>query len=173
MRRLGVLATLVVALLAGCPNKAPWAPSLPPAFGARVTDGKLQIWTGSRCAGVTRIALYFGPSKAELILTSQDGVDVDHLTLGGPYPVGMTISQALPVGFEWRNEKSMDFSSYGGTSRWGTTTDLVDVIEGSGQHPIDTYWFQDVGWLNSAEVAAQDGKTFLATCTSDPAKKGR
>ncbi|MEB3020131.1 hypothetical protein [[Mycobacterium] crassicus] len=174
MRRLGVLATLAAALLAGCPSKAPWAPSLPPAFGARVTNGKLEIWTGSRCDGITRIVLSFDPSAAELILTSRTevGVAVDHLTLGGPYPAGMTVSQHLPVGFEWRNQKSMDFSTYGGSSRWGTTTDLDVVRGGSEQHPTDSYWFQDVGWLNPAQVAAQDGKSFLATCTADPAKKG-
>ncbi|BBX12683.1 hypothetical protein MNVM_17640 [Mycobacterium novum] len=171
IRRLGALGTLVVALLAGCPAKAPWAPSLPPAFGARVTNGKLQIWTGSPCVGVTRIALYFGPSTAELTLTSPEGVDIELLTLGGPYPVGMTESQPLPADFEWRNEKTMGFSTYGGSSRWGTSTDLTEVIEGSGTHPEDTFWFQDVGWLNPAQVAAQDGRTFLATCTADPAKK--
>jgi hypothetical protein len=31
----------------------------------------------------------------------------------------------------------------------------------------DTY-FQGVGWLNPAEVAEQDAKTFLATCTDSP-----
>jgi hypothetical protein len=28
--------------------------------------------------------------------------------------------------------------------------------------------FQGVGWLNPAEVAEQDAKTFLATCTDSP-----
>lgn len=172
IRRLGLLGTLVVALVAGCPAKAPWAPSLPPAFGARVTNGKLQIWTGSPCVGVTRIALYFGPSTAQLTLASPEGVDIERLTLGGPYPAGMTESQALPAHFEWRNEKTMDFSTYGGSSHWGTSTDLTEVIEGSESHPENTYWFQDVGWLDPADVAAQDGKTFLAVCTADPARKG-
>jgi hypothetical protein len=66
----------------------------------------------------------------------------------------------------------MRISIYGGSGGWATSTDLAEVIKGSRQHPADTYWFQDVGWLNPADVAAKDGKTFLATCTPDPAKNG-
>ncbi len=173
IRRGSALVALLVVLLAGCPNKAPWAPSLPTAFGARVTDGQLQIWTGSRCVGVTRITLNFEPSRAELVLTSrtEDGAEVERLTLGGPYPPGMNVSQPLSPGFDWRNQKSMDLWTYGGSSHWGPSTDLTEVIKGSEQHPVDTYWFRGVGWLNAADVAAKDGKTFLAACTRDPAKK--
>ncbi|MEB3035015.1 hypothetical protein [[Mycobacterium] nativiensis] len=179
MRRAGVLLALTVMVLAGCRTEpgwhpsAPFAPSLRPAFGARVTDGKLQIWTGSPCAG-TRFTLAFEPSRFELQLTSgvEGGAAVEYLTLGGPYPPGLAISKPLPEGFDWRSQDSMRISIYGGLTFWGSTTDLAEVVHGSGQHPVDTYWFQDVGWLNPAEVAAQDGKTFLATCTADPAKKG-
>lgn len=119
------------------------------------------------------MALYFSPSKAELILVSREGVDVDRITLGGPYPSGMTALQPLPPGFEWRDQESMDFSTYGGYSRWGTTTYLDEVIKGSEQHPEDSYGFQNVGRLNPTEADAQDGKAFLTTCTPDPAKKSR
>ncbi|MEB3035014.1 hypothetical protein [[Mycobacterium] nativiensis] len=181
-RRVGVLFALTVMLLAGCRTEpgwhpsAPFAPSLRPAFGARVTDGKLRIWTGSPCVG-TRFALAFEPSRAELVLTSgvEQTARVEYLTVGGPYPPGLGISAAFPDGFDWRSQESMRISIYGGAHSyggWGSTTDLAEVIRGSEQHPADTYWFQDVGWLNPAEVAAQDGKTFLATCTADPAKKG-
>jgi len=171
-RRLGGPATLVAALLAGYPNKAPWAPSLQPAFGARVTDGKLQIWTGTRCAGVTRVALSFELSGAALVLLarSEDGVEIEHLTLGGPYPAALDISEPLPADFG-RDQKSMSLSVHGGSGGWGTVADLDQVMKESAQHPADTYWFQDVGWLDPAVVAAQDGKAFLATCTADPAKK--
>lgn len=171
IRRLGILAALVVVLLAGCPNKAPWAPSLPPAFGVRVGEGQLQVWTGSPCVGITRVAFYFTPSRAELVLTSTEGVNLDHLSLGGPYPPGLTVSQPLPPDFQWRNEKTLDLFTSGGASRWGTSVDLAAVIEGSERHPDDTYWFRHVGWLNPAEVAEQDGKTFLGICTADPAKE--
>lgn len=181
-RRLSAIFTLVVALLAACRTdhgwdpSAPFAPSLRPAFGARVTDGQLRIWTGSPCVG-TRFALTFDPSREELVLTSsaEKGAQVEYLTLGGPYPPDLLISRPLPKGFDWRTQESMRISIYGGAHSyggWGSTTDLAEVIRGSARHPADTYWFQDVGWLNPAEVAAQDGKTFLATCTPDPAKKG-
>lgn len=182
IRRVGALVALAVVLLAGCHTEqgwhpsAPFAPSLRPAFGARVTDGQLRIWTGSPCVG-TRFAFAFEPSRAELVLTSdaEQGATVEYLILGGPYPAGLVISKPLPEGFDWRSQESLRISIYGGSHSyggWGSTTDLTEVIRGSTQHPPDTYWFQDVGWLNPAEVAAQDGKSFLATCTPDPAKKG-
>lgn len=170
MRHLGVLLVLA-ALLTGCDPLG--KPSLIPSFGARVTDGKLQIFTGSHCVGVTSVSLSFEPGRAELELSSQaeSGVEVDYFTLGGPYPAGMTVSKPLPQDFDWRNEKSMHLAPTGGNSHWGTTTDLAEIITGSDQHPPDTYWFQDVGWLNPADVAEQDGKSFLGACTADPAKK--
>lgn len=177
-RRRYPLLVWLVALLAVCSchdwNRSPLAPSLQPAFGARVIDGQLRIWTGSRCAGITRFAVRFEPSRAELVLVSSSGrgEEVEHLTLGGPYPAGLEIFQPLPKGFDWHNQESLRISVYGGSGGWGTSTSLAELIGGSAQHPDDTYWFQDVGWLNPAEVAAQDGKKFLATCTPDSAKAG-
>lgn len=176
-RRGGALAAVVVALVTGCHHDNGWhpdgpsAPSLRPAFGARVTDGKLQVWTGSRCTGVKRLALEFEPNRSELVLTSERGADVEHLTLGGDYP-GMQVSHPLPDGFDWRNEETMRMSVYGDAGGGlASSTDLAEVIDGSEQHPADIYWFNGVGWLGPDDVAAKDGKTFLATCTLDPAKK--
>jgi hypothetical protein len=169
-------ATLVVVLLAACDGGDDWnpdaqfAPSLRPAFGARVTDGQLQIWTGSRCDDVTRLALAFEPDRAELVLTApaERPATIEYLTLGGPYP-GLKVSDPLPENFDWRNAESVRISVYGGGDSWGSYVDIADVVESSDQHPNDTYFFEGVGWLNPAEVAAQNGKTFLSTCTPDPA----
>jgi hypothetical protein len=168
----------LIALLAVCgcdDDRAPWAPSLQPAFGARATDGQLRIWTGSRCFGVTRLALAFDPDqtdRADLVLTSLDrgGADVERLVLGGPYP-GLEVSKPLPEGFDWRGAKSVRITISGGSQGWGSSSTLAEVVRGSAEHADDTYWFQGVGWLDPAEVAAQDTKTFLATCTHDPAKQ--
>lgn len=173
-----VVATAVFALVAGCHGGDAWnpeaqvAPSLRPAFGARVTDGQLQIWTGSPCVGVTRLALTFEPDRTELVLTAptERPATVEHVTLGGPYP-GLKVSEPLPEGFDWRNTDSVRISVYGDGDSWGSYANIADVVEGSEQHPNDTYLFEGVGWLDAAEVAAQDGKTFLATCTPDPAKE--
>jgi hypothetical protein len=169
-------ATLVVALLAACDGEDDWnpdaqfAPSLRPAFGARVSDGQLQIWTGSRCHDVTRLALAFEPDRAELVLIAraERPATVEYLTLGGPYP-GLEVSDPLPEGFDWRNAESVRISVYGGGDSWGSSVDIADIVEGSDQRPNDTYFFEGVGWLNPEDVATQDGKTFLATCTPDPA----
>jgi hypothetical protein len=171
-------ATLVAALLAACDGGDDWssdaqfAPSLRPAFGARVTDGQLRIWTGSRCHGVTRLALTFEPERAELVLTAprERPATVEHLTLGGPYP-GLEISEPLPERFDWRRAESVRISVYGDSDSWGSYATIADVVEGSDQHPNNAYLFEGVGWLNAADVAAQDGKTFLATCTPDPARR--
>lgn len=179
MHRCRVLAaaTVIVALLAACDGGDDWspeaqvAPSLRPALGARVTDGQLQIWTGSRCHDVTRLALTFEPDRAELVLTApaERPATVEYLALGGPYP-GLEVSDPLPQGFDWRNTETLRISVHGGGDSWGSYADIADVVEGSERHPNDTYLFEGVGWLNPGDVAAQDGKTFLATCTPDPAK---
>jgi hypothetical protein len=178
MRRLAtVLAALAVAavLVTGCgPTRwspAPQAPSLPPAFGARDVDGQLALSTGSKCLGVTELSLMFDyGSKLVLRSTDPRGVDVDRLTLGGPYP-GMQIAQELPAGFDWRSADLLMLSVTARTGAFAATSELPPVVKDSAAHPADTYYFQRIGWLNAADVAAQDGKTFLATCTPDPKGK--
>jgi len=173
----------VVAATSACDDNgwkqtAPFAPSLRPAFGARVTDDKLRIWTGSPCVRTTRFDLTFDANqsdRAQLTLTAPGGVDgagveVEYLVLGGPYP-GFDVTRALPAGFDWRKAETARIVINGPLAAWGSTTNIAEVVKGSAEHPEDTYWFQDVGWLNPAQVAEQDGKTFLATCTPDPTKK--
>lgn len=171
---------VVAAVVTACDGSDDWspaaqfAPSLQPAFGARVTDGQLRIWTGEPCTGVTRLALTFNPDRhdrADLVLTSPstDGAEVEYLTLGGPYP-GLEVSEPLPEGFDWRNAGSLRIGISASRDGWGSGTDLAEVAKGSAHHATDTYWFQDIGWLDAADVAAENGKTFLTTCTSDPAK---
>jgi hypothetical protein len=106
-----------------------------------------------------------------LVLTApaEQPAAVEYLTLGGPYR-GLEVSDPLPAGFDWRNAESMRISVYGGADSWGSYVNIADVVESSHQHPNDTYLFEGVGWLNPSDVAAQDGKTFLATCTPDPAR---
>jgi hypothetical protein len=180
--------------LTGCdpfrPNQL--APSLPVAYGVRVTNGKLRIWTGSPCLAATKVKLTFNAdhdTRADLTLrtplatqkieppagtTRNDigpdpGVDVEYLTIGGPYS-GFDVVEALPQGFDWRTAKTLLMYLDGPNASWGASGDLSEAITGSAQHPDDTYWFQGVGWLNPAGVTARDGKDFLALCTPDPAK---
>lgn len=184
MRRVGgviaVIAT-VLALVPACQSNkweqtAPFAPSQRPAFGARVTDGQLNLWMGTPCAAVTWVLLTFDPyqdDEAEFELTASPGhaLEVDRLALDGPYP-GFEVSKPLPQNFDWRAAESVmlqvDTLAGGG---WGSETKIGEVVKGSADHPDDSYWFQDIGWLNPADVAAQDGKTFLTTCAPDPDKK--
>lgn len=179
-----LIGVLLVGSAAGCqrtPDVVPgddWhpddpaAPSLRPAFGLRVTDGELLIWTGSPCKGVTRLAVTLDISKevqAETVFTAASGgATVERFTLGS-VPTGMTLKEALPAGYSWATAKTV-IMVVSGPPAWGAETDLEEVRAGSGSHPADTYYFQKVGWMNPAQVAAQDGKTFLATCTRDPVK---
>ncbi|GAS86865.1 hypothetical protein [Mycolicibacterium brisbanense] len=169
------LITLLVSVLVAC-DKHDWkhvqgAPSLRPAFGARVTDGQLQIWMGSRCDHAREVNLEFGPGKT-LVLSAPEHqwASVDRLTLGGPYP-GLRVTQPLPAEFDWRTAEKLTIWINGDPGSLGAQTDLAVVREESVKHPDDTYWFQDVGWLNPTQVAADDSKTFLALCTPDPAYK--
>ena len=175
----GLAFVLAIAVLVGTGEYAGrhhrWHPpgelSLPTAFGARVTDGKLRIWTGSRCGDVTFVGLAFDENTAILQLdsTGSGGPAVEHLTLGGPYPPGLRVSMALPDGFDWRTQRRLALTIYATPAGHDATTDLSTVIAESAAHPDDTYYFAGVGWLDPAGVAARDGKTFLATCTPDPA----
>jgi hypothetical protein len=173
----GLLAVLsglmAIALVSACDPLG--RPELNPAFGARVTDGALHIWTGSLCHRVIELGLTFDPSQDDRVewmmkAPNSVGVDVERFTLGEPVP-GLEVTQPLPANFDWRAAESVRITVTGGgeTGGWGTTTKLADVINDSAQHPDDTYFFQGVGWLNPADVAAKDGKDFLATCTVKPA----
>jgi hypothetical protein len=175
-RELFAVVAAVVSLVAGCDDgrydSAPGGAELKPAFGARVTDGQLRIWTGSECVGVTRFTLYFSPPDTRLVLeaASDQGVDVEYLALGGPYPAGLAVAEPLPADFDWRTAQEMRISVDSPTNGWGTTTELAEVVDKSAEHSDDTYWFEGVGWLNPAQVAEQDGRTFLATCTLEAKK---
>ena len=144
--------------------------SLPLAFGARVTDGELQLWTGAPCPGVTRVTVRFS-ADAKLVLDPADGKrsELDHLDLDGPYP-GWKVAQALPANFDWSTAEQVDLWIDGGEGEGSKRALMADIINGSDQHPADTFWFQDVGWLNPAQVADLDGKIFLTVCTPDPGK---
>lgn len=167
--------TMLAVLLTAC-DRGGWdpergAPSLRPAFGARVTDGQLHIWTGSPCDSATEINLDFTPNKGRLVLAAPAGetVRVEYLTLGGPYP-GLEVRQPLPEDFDWRSAERLRLWVNGHPGGLGSSSEIAEIISGSAEHPQDTFWFQDVGWLSRSQVAEEDGKTFLATCTPDPAR---
>lgn len=149
---------------------AQFAPSLRPAFGVRVTDGELRFWTGSACGGVTRLGVNLDvgkDSRAEAVFVAgAGGATVEQFTLDAA-PAGMTVKSALPTGYDVTKASTAELSVYGPPATWGSSVNLAQVRTDSAAHPSDTYYFQDVGWMNAAQVTAQNGKTFLATCTPD------
>lgn len=183
MRR-SISAILCVVVLAGCGPLAPKNPmeaSLPMVYGARVTDGKLMLWTGTPCAGTrgVRIIMSSGVDNAETNMGTPTypgdltpGVQVDHLTVGEA-PPGMAVYEPLPAGYDWRSADTVQLNLTGPDTSPGAqaTVDLDTPKRESAQHDPDTYWFPDVGWMGPDEVAAQNGKTFLTLCTADPARK--
>lgn len=177
MRRWAAVAALLLTLVTSCGTDEGWDPdarfaaSLRPAFGLRVTDDKLQLWTGAECTALTRLSLIFDMDQT-LTLVPSDGQPMafDRLTLGGPYP-GMRVEEALPEGFDWHTAEALSVVPDAGEGIFGASAYLSDVITQSPDHPDDTYYFQDVGWLNQAGVAEQNLTTFLATCTPDPGEK--
>ncbi|MCT7657864.1 hypothetical protein [Mycobacterium deserti] len=152
-------------------NRDPHAASLPPAFGVRITDGELRIWTGAPCRKVNRVTVNFSSENARLVLMPPPGewAVVEYFNLNGPYP-GLNVVEQLPDGFDWRASQTIDLWMDAGEGAGSTPSNIAEIVDGSAQHPDDTFWFQGVGWLGPADVKAQDGKTFLSTCTPDPAE---
>lgn len=185
-----VLAIVAVALsLVGCERnggRVQFETSLPVSqLGFRVTGGALHIWTGSPCEGTSQVVAGFTtPSggRATLRLNTPTyapgltpGVEFEYLTLGGPYPAGFDVVDPLPAGFDWRTAQRILFEVSGspiGRGMGGSDFAPIatEVIEHSAEHPEDTYFFPDLGWFGRAEVAAKDGKEFLAVCTPDPGR---
>lgn len=181
MVRRAVSATALIAslvALTGCDgdrrdwSTAQFAPSLEPSWGVRETDGRLQIWTGSPCVGITQISLSHNMGGPKLVLKPirPEGAAVEYLTLGGPYP-GLAVAESWPDGLDWRSADQLVLQVDGKDVHFGSTTQVSDITAGSPGHPQDTYWFDGVGWMSPADVAAQDGKTFTAVCTPDPLPK--
>ncbi|WKG02293.1 hypothetical protein [Mycolicibacterium sp. HK-90] len=192
MRRLFcVLAGVGLAMaLAGCESyhgKSPFETTLPSAkFGLRVNDGQLRLWTGSPCEGTTQVVLRLdthGSGADEVRLNTPSymdedgltpGVEFEYFTLGGPHP-GFIVKESLRPGFDWREAEFLDLEIAGppyargiGALRFAPIAS--EIIRNSVEHPEDTYYFHGLGWLNPDEVAAKDGKEFVALCTPDPGR---
>lgn len=168
---LAVLSALAVAAaLAGCrtENKpwsdAPFAAPMRPAFGARVTDGKLEIWMPPGCVGVRSVEVGFGFGP-KLVLTDASGTaTLERVTVGGPYP-GLTVTEAPPPDFDWRTEEYLFLDVQSTPGGYPATARTAEVVAGSDNHPADTFYFEGVGWLDAAGVAESEGKEFAGVCT--------
>lgn len=190
MRRLFCVLALMAVVL---PLSACWAfrgdqfaTSLPSSqFGLRVTDGQLQIWTGSACEGTRHVNVGFSSldgsdNQLQIFTPSVEegltpGVELEYLNLGGPYP-GFSVKSSLPPGFDWRTAQLFSFDVVGppvarGIGGVNFPPIATEISEHSAEHPEDTYYFPRFGWLNPDEVAAKDGKEFLTVCTPDPGRE--
>lgn len=168
-----IAVLLLAASVSGCHlfGPDPEATSLPPVFGARVTDGTLHLWTGSPCRGVSRVVVNFSPGSARLTLEPPEGqrADIEFLTIGSPYP-GLDVVEDIPAGFDWRTEQDVGLSVTSDPAGAGSTpVNLAEIVQNSAQHPEDTYYFQGIGWRNAAQIAEENGKSLLTVCTADPA----
>ncbi len=164
-----LLALLVAAGLTACrTGERPWsdAPSaapMRPAFGARVTDGKLEIWMPPGCAGVRSVEVGFGFGP-KLVLTDPSGTaTLDRFTVGGPYP-GLTVTEAPPPDFDWRTEEYLFLNVQSTPGGYPATARTAEVAAGSNSHPAGTFYFEGVGWLDAAGVTEKEGKEFAGVC---------
>ncbi|KAA0116892.1 hypothetical protein [Mycolicibacterium sp. P9-22] len=166
-------AALLVFGISGCSliGDDPEAASLPPVFGARVTDGALQLSTGTPCGEVSRVVVLFTPDAGRLTLAPISGTTrVDQLTVGGPYD-GLRVTEPLPDGFDWRTAEEVTLIVTAPVGSGSTPTRISEVIDGSSEHPGDTFYFQGIGWLDPQQVAEQNRRSLLTICTTDPAKQ--
>ena len=171
MMRSMALSVTAGLLLTGCSvtGDDPEVASLPPVFGARVTDGRVQLSTGTPCTNVSRVVVTFTPGAARLILSAPQGVStgVETLTIGGPYP-GLDVVEAPPESFDWRSEREVLMIVDADPAGAGATpTGIADIIDGSDANP-GSFYYAGIGWLDPAEVAERNGRSLLTACTPDP-----
>ena len=179
MRSIALVLAAAVLGLAGCDADgddwdpdAQFAPSLRPAIGIRMTDGELRLWTGTPCRRVTHVALTFDAATDDSVrweLTSRRprGVVLEELTVDGPNR-GFRVSEPLPHGYDWTDAARVVFVADAADEVWGTSTDLDVVLDESAEHADDTYYFDEVGWLDAEGVSERNGEEFLTPCTPDP-----
>ena len=173
MIRRVLTCALVATVTSGCHvvGPDPEATSLPPVFGARMTDGALQLSTGTPCGEVSRVVVSFTPDAGRLTLAPVSGTaEVDHLTVGGPYG-GLQVTEPLPDGFDWRTAEEVTLIVTAPAGSGSTPTQISEVVAGSSEHPADTFYFQGIGWLDPQQVAEANRRSLLTICTTDPAKQ--
>jgi hypothetical protein len=149
----------------------PEVASLPPVFGARVTDGRLQLSTGTPCPDASRVIVNFNPGSDRLILEPEPGpsATVATLTIGGPYP-GLSPTEDLPAGFDWQRTQEVLLTVDSEPAGAGSTpVRIADFADASVDHPPDSFYYPGVGWLGPEEVADRNGRSLLTVCTPDPA----
>lgn len=178
MRALAVVGAVALLGLAACDSDgddwdpdAQFAPSLRPAIGVRAIDGELRLWTGTRCRRVTRVAVTFGGATWEITSRRPGGAVLETFRLDRP-PRGFRVTEPLPADFDWEHADRLGFTGDSADGVWGTTTDLDVVRDESADHPADSFYFDQVGWLDGAGVAEGNGEEFLTPCTPDPAVSG-
>ena len=173
-----LVVVTVAILVARCDSRAQFAPSLDRVVGLQMEGDQLQILTGSPCRGVDRIVIVFsGDGDKELPrtqLTSVSPTTVERVVVGAEASApGLTTSEPLPTGFDWRDYTKMDIGFSGPDGELGGATSVLGPVQKAGaKHEGDgTAYVRDEGWLTPAQIAAGDAKDFLTACTPDPAKK--
>ncbi len=177
-RGLHVIARVLAGALAatavsGCQlvGPDPEATSLPAVFGARMTDGKLALSTGTPCDEVSRVVVLFTPDAGRLTLAPVRGTArFDQLTVGGPYD-GLQVTEPLPAGFDWRTAEEVTLIVTAPEGSGSTPTRISEIVEGSPRHDPDTFYFAGIGWLDAQQVAERNRRSLLTICTTDPAKQ--
>src|SRR5262249_39615622 len=139
---------------------------------ARVTDGQLRLWTGSACTDITHVTVNFSPGNARLLLQAPAGrtADVEYVNVDGPND-GLDVREQLPDRLAWRTAGTAALTGDPTPVAGSTQTKVPEIVNGSADHPSDTYYFEGFGWLDPDQLAERDGKSLLGLCTPDPAKQ--
>ena len=161
-RFLAVVGSAGVMALSGC-VAAPWsAPEQPrPAAGARVVDGRLELWLGASCPGVTAVHVTAKDSTGQQVASWEaeaadpGGAFVERIVVGGDNRELRADSSS----FNWNGAEVVDVE-VGTASRDRAASGYWTVkglTEGGGP---DEWLVQDRGWVTEqgyAELAASDG----------------
>jgi len=148
-------------------------PEYPVVIGVRAEDDHLIISTGSECPKGAKLDINFPYSSKDtaaprfILLTLREPVTVFDPTEPGP---GLRVTYTFPDEVHVQLDRERveitttfphlfkDSYSYVGV------VEFTDLQEESVKHSVDQFYFGEMGWLTSEEVAERDGVDLLTVC---------
>lgn len=138
--------------------------------GLRVDGDELSVWPGEQCRDVRTASVRVSvrePRRLEVLRLqgTEPGGDL------GPFSVP-ELQDDPPAGLEvverWSDGLDLaQFETVTVTVSGSQQTSLEPVLEGSGDHPGE-YWFgDDLGWMSVPEAMQRDGEDFYSLCATN------
>jgi len=144
-------------------------PPLPVVWGARANGEDLSFSFGSECQPPATVSVLFASYANLSGLTFSFSIDepLSEFEIGA-LPSSATVLQKLPESFDWHKSSMMSVLLQFGDQSWSwrsamSESDMAEVMR-SEMHPLDEFYFREIGWSTPSEVAARDGVDLLTFC---------